>query len=81
MRDYSLKPCPGSKAGECPNGGKKGPNQLKQMRCYKCTRLQKATTKKETHDKRVVGVYGLEPGEYWKIYEEQGGTCAMPFCN
>jgi hypothetical protein len=46
----------------------------------RCATHHRAVTKqrrKASHDRAVVKTYGLEPGEYDLMYEEQGGTCAI----
>jgi hypothetical protein len=40
----------------------------------------KKARKVAAHDKRVQGVYGLAPGEYRRLYEAQGGHCAILRC-
>lgn len=59
----------------CPNGGKKGPKQANLSRCYRCALVAKKLQKKRQHEKRVVGTYGLELGDYDLLYEGQGGRC------
>ena len=33
--------------------------------------------KGSAHEKRVIKIYGLQPGQYNQIYVRQGGTCAI----
>lgn len=49
-------------------------------RCATHNRLVKKKRRGAAHEARVVGVYGLEPGDYAKLYEAQGGTCAVYRC-
>lgn len=46
-------------------------------RCATHWRLEKARRKKAAHDKRVQKVYGLAEGDYDRLYEAQGGKCAI----
>lgn len=71
MPDYTGKPCK-----DC--GGKKSPSVDKELRCLKCKRAKRTADKSRSHELRVGKVYGLEPGDYAKLYEDQGGKC--PIC-
>lgn len=51
-----------------------GPRCVTDHRAFR--KLQRAAT----HDKRVQRVYGLEPGEYERLYALQGGHCAILNC-
>ncbi|MEU0952821.1 endonuclease VII domain-containing protein [Streptomyces niveus] len=42
-----------------------------------CTSCQRKGRSKATHEARVQDTYGLEPGEYDKLFEAQGGRCAI----
>ncbi|MFD5308287.1 endonuclease VII domain-containing protein [Streptomyces ardesiacus] len=42
-----------------------------------CTSCQKSSRSKATHEARVTDTYGLGPGEYDKLFEAQGGKCAI----
>jgi hypothetical protein len=42
--------------------------------CFDC---QKKRRKTAAHDRRVSKTYGLNPGEWEKLYEAQGGVCAI----
>ncbi|MEU9259005.1 endonuclease VII domain-containing protein [Streptomyces sp. NPDC048212] len=42
--------------------------------CFGC---QKTGRSKATHESRVQETYGLGPGEYDKLFEAQGGCCAI----
>lgn len=48
--------------------------------CFSCERLVKREQNAAAHDKRICAVYGLNPGEYKKILDAQGGTCAIHGC-
>lgn len=46
-------------------------------RCRTHWRKESLRRKAANHEKRVQQVYGLGPGEYGKLYEFQGGHCAL----
>jgi hypothetical protein len=46
-------------------------------RCASHWRIERARRKDASHEKRVRNVYGLGPGDYNRIYEFQGGRCAI----
>jgi len=46
-------------------------------RCATHYRIYKNNARKTAHERRMQGVYGLEPGEYDALYEYQGGVCAI----
>lgn len=46
-------------------------------RCATHWRAEKARRKSAAHETRVQTVYGLAPGEYKKLYDFQGGRCAI----
>lgn len=46
-------------------------------RCTTHHRAFKKAQKKNNHERRVAKVYGLEPGDYDRMYAEQGGVCAI----
>lgn len=49
----------------------------------RCTTHHRAVLKARraaSHAKRVQGVYGLEPGDYERLHEAQGGKCAVSKC-
>ena len=48
--------------------------------CRLCEARVHREQKKSAHDRRVEKLYGLRPGEYQKLYEAQGGKCAVPGC-
>lgn len=64
-----------SKACKDCEPGSKRPAGYPGPRCATHHRLFKRSRKEANHDRVVVQVYGLEPGEYAKIYEKQGGVC------
>lgn len=50
---------------------------VKARRCATHHRAFRKTQKAKNHEKMVERGYGLGPGEYEKMYEEQGGHCAI----
>lgn len=46
-------------------------------RCATHDRQRKRTVKAGAHESRVQKVYGLSPGDYGRIYQYQGGVCAI----
>jgi hypothetical protein len=55
--------------------GSKRPTPHPGPRCATHHRAFKRQQKANNHDRMVVKVYGLLPGEYERMYEEQGGVC------
>lgn len=49
-------------------------------RCATDNRTFKAAQKARNHDRTVARIYGLAPGDYAKLLEAQGGTCAIRTC-
>lgn len=49
-------------------------------RCATCQRVERDRLRKAAHERRVQDVYGLPEGAYDRLYESQGGKCAMPLC-
>ncbi len=49
--------------------------------CYYCEIRLKREAKQRAHDRRVEQLYGLRLGEYKKLYEAQGGRCAVKGCH
>jgi hypothetical protein len=45
-------------------------------RCVSHHRRVTATRKAAAHERRVQATYGLEPGDYDRLLEAQGGVCA-----
>lgn len=74
MSAWTGKPCQGD---DCPNAGRKGKKQADDKYCYRCRISTKKQRSSAAHDKRVQDTYGLAPGDYQKLYEEQGGVCAI----
>jgi hypothetical protein len=48
--------------------------------CHLCEYRVKREQREAAHDRRVVTLYGLRPGEYRRLYEAQGGRCAVLGC-
>lgn len=46
-------------------------------RCYSHSVQRKREVKSGVHEKRVQKVYGLNPGEYARLYQFQGKVCAI----
>jgi hypothetical protein len=55
--------------------GSKRPTPHPGPRCATHHRAFKRQQKANNHDRMVVKVYGIEPGEYERMYKEQGGVC------
>jgi hypothetical protein len=55
--------------------GSKRPTPHPGPRCATHHRAFKRQQKANNHDRMVFKVYGIEPGEYERMYEEQGGVC------
>lgn len=49
--------------------------------CFACESQVRAAQREAAHDRRVEKLYGLLPGEYRKLYEAQGGRCAIFNCH
>lgn len=58
-------------------GRKKGPRYRDSKYCYRCTTEVRREISDRAHRARVARVYGIEPGDYDKLYEAQGGRCAI----
>lgn len=50
------------------------------QRCQEHRRAHAKRTKDARHNTYVQKVYGLSDGEYQKLLDFQGGTCAIPRC-
>lgn len=61
---------------DCPEGGKR-PVTRPGPRCATHQRNRKAKAKVTQHESYVQRVYGLGPGDYARVYEFQGGVCAL----
>lgn len=48
--------------------------------CTPCERIIKSEQSEAAHEIRVCAQYGLRPGEYKKLYDSQGGRCAIKGC-
>src|SRR5215207_5450957 len=54
------------------------PNAVPPARlCPTCKRINKKKASTKRHDKYVSDTYGLPSGEYKKLYDFQGGACAI----
>lgn len=73
----TAKPCKESVPG---TSHAKRPAPHPGPRCTTCHRAVKKARRATSHEARVVGVYGLLPGDYERLYEAQGGTCAIHRC-
>jgi hypothetical protein len=49
-------------------------------RCTTCHRAERKRVKAQNHERRVVGTYGLKPGDYERLKAAQGGFCAIHGC-
>jgi len=65
------KPCK-----ECPPDSRR-PAPYPGPRCATHNRVFKDKQKKANHDRMVSKTYGLEAGEYGRLYAAQGGKCAI----
>lgn len=72
VSQWTPKPC-----ARC--NGTKGPKFIDRKYCFRCTGLVKKEAAEKAHRTRVAGVYGLKDGDYDRLYEAQGGVCAI--CN
>ncbi len=55
--------------------GSKRPVLYPGPRCFTHHREKSRNDREKAHDRRIQNVYGLNPGEYDKIYSAQGGKC------
>ena len=62
------------KCKDCPPESKR-PAPHPGPRCATHHRMYRKVQKERAHDLSVGRVYGLAPGEYTRLYEEQGGRC------
>lgn len=46
-------------------------------RCATHWRAERARRRKAEHERRVCAAFGLAPGDYDRLYEAQGGKCAV----
>lgn len=49
-------------------------------RCTTHDRMVKRERKNRNHDRSVQATYGLAPGDYERLYQAQGGRCAVTGC-
>lgn len=70
MTAWTLKPCQ-----RC--NGTKGPKYRDKKFCFRCTGQVKKATSERTHRTRVAKVYGINPDDYDRINDRQGGYCAI----
>lgn len=49
-------------------------------RCKTHDRAKRKAVEARAHDQMVQRVYGLGPGDYQRLYESQGGRCAVTGC-
>jgi Recombination endonuclease VII len=45
-----------------------------------CEVANKREAKERAHERRVINLYGLKPGDYAKLLKSQGGYCAIRRC-
>jgi hypothetical protein len=69
------RPCPG-----CGKPLSADRISKRKKRCYACECRILREQREAAHDRRVEKLYGLRPGEYRKLYEAQGGKCAIYGC-
>lgn len=62
---------PGSKRPIDPRSGPRSP------RCWTHVEAKRKASRKANHDRTVARTYGLEPGEYERLYRFQNGRCAI----
>lgn len=62
---------------DCDPEGRARPAPYPGPRCATHHRARQAALRKARHEKRQQQVYGLAPGEYDRLYEAQGGLCAI----
>ena len=46
-------------------------------RCHTHYQAMKKKRREYNHSEHIMKLYGLTSEEYWKVYEYQGGTCAI----
>lgn len=67
----------------CPRCGNKLSKQRLAQRkryCFRCGQDVKREQSAAAHEKRICELYGLRPGDYQRLYEAQGGRCAIKNC-
>ena len=60
---------------DCDKAGRPAPHPG--PRCATHHRAFRKEQKARSHERMVGKTYGLAPGEYERMYKEQGGTCAI----
>jgi hypothetical protein len=65
----------------CGRALSKGRLRLNKMFCHPCELVNRRESRDRAHERRVVDVYGLEPGDYALILEAQGGRCPVKGCH
>jgi len=58
-------------------GGGKGPAYARKKHCGKCAPAVRRERSDRAHRARVAAIYGIQPEDYDRMYEVQGGTCAI----
>lgn len=71
MKDENVGKCI-----DCGPGGKR-PAPHPGKRCATHWRVEKKRRQAAAHESRVQKTYGLAPGDYDRLYESQGGMCAI----
>lgn len=62
---------------DCPAGGRLRSAPHPGPRCATHHREHRARARRQAHEHAVAGRYGLEPGDYDRLYRHQGGRCAI----
>lgn len=74
----SAKPCKDCKGMlGYSSAAKPRPAPFPGPRCATHHRAHKKATKLKSHDRAVVNIYGIEAGEYERMYQAQDGKCAI----
>lgn len=58
-------------------GKKKGPNQLKNARCFRCGKIATRKQRGERHGNHVEKTFGITGAMYGRLRAYQAGTCAI----
>ena len=78
MRPHRCKDCRALPDGERPAVPRPAPHVG--PRCATHHRARRAADRARQHERHVANTYGLTYGEYARLLEFQGGTCAIPSC-
>lgn len=70
MGAWDNKPC-----AMC--GGRKGPAYATRKHCGRCALVVRKAARETKHRTKVGRQYGLSPGDYERLYDAQGGRCAL----